>query len=54
LVFPNWLSLFDEGGHALLPVLGGEGRVEEPLLGCEALGQGRLEGRVRRLLANLK
>ena len=54
LVFPNWLPLFDEGRHSLLSVLGGEGRVEEPLLGREALGQGCLEGRVRRLLANLE
>src|SRR5437868_10361947 len=43
-------ALGDEGGHALLLVLGGEGRVEQPALEAHPFGQRRLEGAVDRLL----
>ena len=53
-VLPDRLPLLDKRGHAFLPVLGGEGRVEQALLGGKALGQRRLEGSICGLLANLK
>lgn len=49
LVLPVGLPLLDEGGHALLAVVGAEGHVEEALLGGQALLQGGLVGGVRGL-----
>ena len=46
LVLPVCLPLLDKGGHALPPVLSGEGRVEEFLFRRKALVQGVLIGSV--------
>src|SRR5690242_10801316 len=46
------LALLDEGGHALLAVLGRERRVEQAALEPHALGERRLERAVHRLLGH--
>src|SRR5260370_41237793 len=49
-VLEGRFALGDKGGHALLLVLGGEGRVEQAALEPHPFGEGPLEGAVRRLL----
>src|ERR1051326_5295335 len=49
-VLESGLALGNKGGHALLLILGCEGRMEEAALEAHALGEGRLEGAIDRLL----
>lgn len=50
LVLKDGGSLVDEGGHALLLVLGREGGSEDPPLEADSLGEGELKGNVDGLL----
>src|ERR1044071_2741376 len=49
-VLKSGLALGNKGGHALLLILGCEGRMEETALEAHAFGEGRLEGAIDRLL----
>merc|ERR1719397_1038600 len=53
LVLPFGFPLLHKCRHSLLPVLGGEGGLEEPLLKAHPLPQRQLKGSVGGLLADL-
>ena len=53
LVLPFRFPLLNKCSHPLLPVLGGKGGLEEPLLKSHPLPQRQLEGSVGGLLADL-